>query len=269
MPKNLGQILRVICLGLAVALVGEVVVMILHLNPLGHLATPAPPRWQSSDDAPPVTNQVAKLTPPPSTNRASTNLVSTNLPSAAIAGTNGTRTHVTGIGGLITNVLGTNFVGTNTLGTNLIATQAGGTNLVQTQLTNVSSAPASMPPPMGMPMGMGMSMGGPPFMRGPGGGRPPRPLSALIQARIDRITQSELLAPIIRPPPMALLGIAGRDAFIRTPSGQSTLLREGGESDGIKLLRLGTNRVLIEQAGEKKELTIFSGFGSESLLPKK
>ena len=269
MPKNLGQILRVLCLGLAVALVGEVVVMILHLNPLGQMATPTPPRWQSSDDAPPVTNQVAKLTPPPSTNSASTHSVSTSLPSTAIVGTNVTRTNLTGIGGLTTNVLGTNFVGTNSLETNLIAIQVGGTNLVQTHMPSVSSAPSTMPPPMGMSMGMGMPMGGPPFMRGAGGGRPPRPLSALIQARIDRITQSELLAPIIRPPPMALLGIAGRDAFIRTPSGQSTLLREGGESDGIKLLRLGTNRVLIEQAGEKKELTIFSGFGSESLLPKK
>ncbi|HAB16787.1 MAG TPA: hypothetical protein DCE44_10090 [Verrucomicrobiales bacterium] len=90
----------------------------------------------------------------------------------------------------------------------------------------------------------------------------------MTQARIDRVTKSEMLAPIIRPPPMALLGIAGYHAFIRTPSGHSAMLREGGESDGIKLLRLGTNRVLIEQAGEKKELTIFNGFGSETLLTK-
>ncbi len=67
---------------------------------------------------------------------------------------------------------------------------------------------------------------------------------------------------------MALLGIAGRDAFLRTPSGQTQLLREGAEADGIRLLRIGTNRVLIEQAGQKVELTIFAGFGGESLLPK-
>ena len=67
---------------------------------------------------------------------------------------------------------------------------------------------------------------------------------------------------------MALLGIAGRDAFLRTPNGQMSLLREGSESDGLKLLRIGTNRVLVEVAGDKKELMIFEGLGGESLLPK-
>lgn len=110
--------------------------------------------------------------------------------------------------------------------------------------------------------------GGAPGMPGPGSQKPPTPLPPLIQARIDKITQSELLAPVFHPPPMALLGIAGPDAFLRTPSGQTSLLREGGESDGIKLVRVGTNRVLIEQTGEKKELTIFEGLGGESLLPK-
>ena len=67
---------------------------------------------------------------------------------------------------------------------------------------------------------------------------------------------------------LALLGIAGRDAFIRAPSGQTGLLREGDELGGVKLLQIGTNRVLIEHEGQKKELTVFSGFGSESLLLK-
>ena len=89
---------------------------------------------------------------------------------------------------------------------------------------------------------------------GPGAPKPPRPLSPLIQARIDRITQSEIFGPIMRPPPMALFGIAGRDAFIRTPNGQTLMLRVGDEKDGIKLLLIGTNRVLLEQGGEKKEL---------------
>jgi hypothetical protein len=105
----------------------------------------------------------------------------------------------------------------------------------------------------------------------PGGGgssRGPAPIPPLIQARIDKITQSELLAAVFHPPPMALLGIAGKDAFLRTPSGQMSLLREGGEADGLKLLRIGTNRVLVELAGEKKELMIFEGLGGESLLPK-
>jgi hypothetical protein len=93
-------------------------------------------------------------------------------------------------------------------------------------------------------------------------------LSPAISARIDRVTQSEILGPIIRPLPMALLGIAGQDAFLRAPNGQTGLLKEGEELGGIKLIRIGTNRVLIEHEGQQKELSVFSGFGSESLLPK-
>ena len=91
-----------------------------------------------------------------------------------------------------------------------------------------------------------------------------------IQARVDRITQSEIFGPIPKPKtiPMALLGIAGRDAFLRAPSGETGLVREGGELGGVKLLRIGTNRVLVEHEGQQKELTIFSGFGGETLLPK-
>jgi hypothetical protein len=67
---------------------------------------------------------------------------------------------------------------------------------------------------------------------------------------------------------MALLGIAGQDAFLRAPNGQTGLVKEGEELGGVKLLRIGTNRVLIELEGQQKELSVFSGFGSESLLPK-
>ena len=35
----------------------------------------------------------------------------------------------------------------------------------------------------------------------------------------------------------------------------------------LKLLRIGINRVLIEQDGQKKELMIFDGYGGDSLLP--
>lgn len=113
--------------------------------------------------------------------------------------------------------------------------------------------------------------GGPPVMMVHGAidsAHVPPAIPRIIQARIEKITQSELLAPVFHPPPMALLGIAGHDAFLRTPNGQMSLLREGGESDGLKLLRIGTNRVLVEVSGEKTELTIFEGIGGESLLPK-
>jgi hypothetical protein len=65
---------------------------------------------------------------------------------------------------------------------------------------------------------------------------------------------------------MALLGIAGEDAFLRTASGQTGLVKEGDSLGDLKLLRIGINRVLVEENGEKKELTIFSGYGGESLL---
>src|SRR5690606_24149798 len=101
----------------------------------------------------------------------------------------------------------------------------------------------------------------------PGQGAPPLP--AALQARIDKITQSGLLGPVIRPPPMALLGIVGRDVLLRAPDGQSGLVREGGELGGVQLLRIGTNRVLVRENGVEKELLIFGGLGGESLLSQK
>jgi len=118
-----------------------------------------------------------------------------------------------------------------------------------TAATNVDSKSTNAPPPPGSPE------------------KQPE-VPAAIRSRIDRIVQSEILGPVIRPLPMALLGIAGQDAFLRAPNGQTGLVREGGELGGIKVLRIGTNRVLIEHEGQKKELMIFSGFGSETLLPK-
>jgi len=94
------------------------------------------------------------------------------------------------------------------------------------------------------------------------------PIPPVLQTRIDRITQSEVLAAIVRPLPMALLGIAGKDAFLRAPNGQTGLLKEGEELGGVKVLKIGTNRVLVEHEQQKKELMLFSGFGSETLLPK-
>src|SRR5437899_3765874 len=91
---------------------------------------------------------------------------------------------------------------------------------------------------------------------------------AAIQGRVDRIAQSEIFGAIPRPMPMALLGIAGKDVFLRAPNGQTGLIRQGEELGGVKLLRIGTNRVLVEQDGQEKELMLFSGFGGESLLPK-
>ena len=93
-------------------------------------------------------------------------------------------------------------------------------------------------------------------------------LALPIRARVYGITDSEILGPIMRPMPMALLGIAGNVAFLRAANGQTGLVKEGDSLGGLKLLRIGTNRVLVEDDGQKKELTLFSGYGGESLLPK-
>ena len=93
-------------------------------------------------------------------------------------------------------------------------------------------------------------------------------LSPEVQARVARIIDSEIFGPVIRPMPVALIGIADEEAFIRATNCQSGPITVGGEMGGIKLLRIGINRVLIEQDGEKKELTIFDGIGGESLMPK-
>jgi hypothetical protein len=106
---------------------------------------------------------------------------------------------------------------------------------------------------------------GPPGMPG---AMPAPELPLPIRARVDRITESELLGQVMHPMPMGLLGIAGDVAFLRAANGQTGLVKEGDSLGGLKLLRIGINRVLVEDGGQKKELTIFSGLGGESLLPK-
>lgn len=121
-------------------------------------------------------------------------------------------------------------------------------------------------PPTGLPPGLM-----PPGFSAGGAGRP-RVGPALppeIQARIDGIQKKEILGPVPRPVPLTLLGIAGKDVFLQTPGGPAGLVSEGGELGGVKVLRIGTNRVLVEVEGQTQELTIFSGLGSDSLLPNK
>jgi hypothetical protein len=88
-----------------------------------------------------------------------------------------------------------------------------------------------------------------------------------LQVRVEQISKSEILGQIPKPPPMALIGIAGEDVILRAPNGQSGMIRVGEELGGVKLLRFSTNRAVVEVEGEEKELTIFSGLGSETMLP--
>ena len=96
-----------------------------------------------------------------------------------------------------------------------------------------------------------------------------RELPPEIKARVDRIYDSEILGQVMRPLPMGLIGIAGDVAFLRAASGQTGLIKEGDSLGDLKLVRIGINRVLVEQAGQKRELMIFEGYGGKSLLPEK
>jgi hypothetical protein len=196
---------------------------------------------------------------------AATNLVGTNISVAELAGTNSAATNLAGMHPIATNIAAGELVGTNMAGTNIAAMKLiGGTNLAAVDLakagnTNSVSAKkgsAKKPPMM------------PPMFGGPTMGMKAASLPPDVQARVDRVTDSEIFGPVMRPMPMALLGIAGNMAFLRAPSGQTGLVKEGDSVGEIKLVRIGVNRVLVEQDGQKKELMIFSGFGGESLLPK-
>jgi hypothetical protein len=158
---------------------------------------------------------------------------------------------------------GTNGIaGTNVVkGTNVAASPTNQTS--STNLAAKSKHPGSPKP--GLPADvMGQMMPGGRL----GGGMKKAELPPEVQARVDRIIDSEVFGPIPHPMPMALLGILDQQAFIQATNGQTEAVKVGGELAGIKLLRIGINRVLVELGGEKQELTLFDGIGGESLMPK-
>lgn len=198
-----------------------------------------------------TTNRTATATNSPPTNAVAN---TTNAPAEtnAIATDTNAPAHTNVIATATTNTPATNHL-------TLSDTNHPGTNLAQ-------ASPHPGPPPGG-PMMPGGPMPGP-FPGLPGLGGPAAPLPKDIQARVDKIVNSEIFAPVMHPEPMQLFGIAGDTILLRTDSGQSGLLKEGESLGNVKLLRIGINRVLVEENGEKKELTIFDGYGGESLMPK-
>jgi hypothetical protein len=291
---------RELILKAAVAIAGAMVLyqlcfFIVHINPLWHLKIPALPSLPAAAVVSKSTN-----TPPAKPVQSNTTQV------ANAKGTNGPPeatnafAHASNYLAQATNsTRGTNLVarGTNLLAeaTNALARETNSLAVLQgTSPGQVTGPPTNnvlLPPsgvatrgpapggPPGMSSGMmGIGPGGGPGMppgftaMGPGGPGMPKPgpeLSPELQARLDRIIESEILAPMMRPLPMALLGIAGPDIFFRAPNGQTGLIKEGEELGGVKLLRIGINRVLVEEKGEQKELTIFAGLGSEPLMSTK
>jgi hypothetical protein len=280
-------ILKIVCLALAAVLLYQLIQVGIRLNPLAHVTVPElpslPPEAANQPGSTPV---IPGMPPVPGVKGSNSSVpsVGTNaVPSALATGTNAaspkalarsetnsaappkpaeTETNITPpltVGTKPTNIPPT--VASAGPGTNL-APGAAGTNAVASQSPG-SKAAAAAPGPivMGMPGGFNPNqrMMSPPHAAS---------LPPAIQARVDRIVESEILGPFIRPQPAALIGIAGDFAFVRAPTGQTGLVKEGDDLGGLKLLRIGTNRVLVEEQGQKKELTIFSGYGGESLLPK-
>ncbi len=253
--------IKIICLGMALLLAWQLGSLIWRGNPLANLKIPALPTLPGGTD------ETAKTDSKGTNTTAGTNAApGTN----AIAGTKATTTTnlTTGTNSLTgTNVAnGTNAVqGTNNLAKSTNAPGAG--DLAQTKANSGSKDGGGHQPGMNPNMMAQMMGGGRPG--GPmGRGMKKIELPPEVQARVDKIVDSEILGPIFHPMPMALIGIADQLAYIRSTTGQTGPVKVGGEIGGIKLLRIGVNRVLVEHDGETNELTLFDGVGGVSLMPK-
>jgi hypothetical protein len=288
--KYLEPALRILSLVLAGIIVYELANFAIRWNPFRGVSVPDLPALTIATNTPPGANPETHHAPAlavSGSTSAPTNVslsATQALPVAGIASvTVSNTTH--GMSAMGTNLMASAIIASTNTSTNVLAAHAAGrleTNLVRLMTgTNAGSnaAMAATNPlavggplpglhgrpggPMGMPQMPGMSFS-------PFGASAMKPivLSPAMRARVSRITESEILGPVMHPLPMALLGIAGQVAFLRSANGQTGLVKEGDSLDDLKLLKIGFNRVLIEQGGQKKELMIFSGYGGESLLPK-
>lgn len=292
-----GPTMRVLCFVLGTLVVWEFGGIIIRWNPFRGVAVPELPGLTVATNSLPgpmaATNRVAatevKGTNHPPQQRATNSMptvatTTSNLPALRPASKTNPATQVepmplgtnmtTKATSVVTTNAATNMIvrlGTNsttgmTSAAAMLSTN-GGTNLFAAAAIE-TNAPTPAKPKKNRPgAGPAPEMAGTEMIPGLPGRRG-ADLAPAIQSQIRRITDSEILAPVMHPLPMALLGIAGEVAFLRSDSGQTGLVKEGDSLDDIKLLRIGVNRVLIEQGGQKKELMIFSGYGGDSLLPK-
>jgi hypothetical protein len=275
---------KIICLAMAALLAWQLGSLVLSGDPLANLKIPALPTL------PGATNEPAKPVQK-ETNAAMLKNTGTNaaIGTNASNGTNSANGTNTANGINAANSTNT-AKGTNAVSSTNAMAQSTNTSVAgDPGQTNAGSGPASggsrrsgppeampgLPPGMtpemmaGMPPEMAARMmagGAPGGRRGAGMKKIELPPEA--KARVDRILDSEIFGPIIRPMPLALIGISDQEAFLRATNGQTGPVKVGGQLGGIKLLRIGVNRVLVEQDGEKKELTLFGGIGGESLMPK-
>lgn len=302
MRERWEQILKIVCLALGLLLAVQLVRVALRVNPLAGATIPDLPSLPADTNA---VEKVASNAPDIlGTNKeASATSAKTNAPASA-GSTHNPAANTAAIASADTNsasakpIAGTNSSvassDTNTAShaapTNTTATASADTNAVShavstnavaaTAPTDTNTATSKMPAPTNALASQSTNSASTntASLKKPsrkGGGRMAGPMGMQsaslppeIEARVDRITDSEILGPVMHPMPEGLLGIAGNVAFLRSPSGQTALVKEGDDLGEIKLLRIGTNRVLIQENGEKKELMIFDGYGGESLLPK-
>jgi hypothetical protein len=275
MHERLEQVLKLVCVLFAALVLYQLARIIFRPNPLAHLSFPAIPSLPAPETNSPSAKPAIAAKPGlrKQNARRPTNAAATPKPS-----TNPMVSHPVGpASGLsVAHPTAHNAMAATPV-PNSVAFRAAPSPLPAAVMAHgpvgmAMAGPAMRGPmvmmaggrPPGMPPGMAM-IGGPPM------GMPMGPMAAPklpkeIKSRVERITDSEILAPVIHPMPTALLGIIGDTVFLRASNGQSGPVTLGKELGGVKLLKIGINRVLVEEAGQKKELTIFSGFGGHSLI---
>jgi hypothetical protein len=292
MFERLEPVLKGVCIILAALLLFQVGRAVAHSNPLAHLKIPPLPSLPADTNAPPAvagTNSPVAATNKPASNSSQPKA------SASAKGTNALAAHGTTAAGTNIAASSSGKAGTNPVtlkqagkgSTNSSAAAASTnvvTNVVQTARTEASSTNSRLDQASGKAVTNSATVASSGKPGGPAGPRPPMPpmgmnpfggpaapklpeLALPVLARVDKITDSEILGQVIRPLPKALLGIAGNVAFLRAANGQTGMVKEGDDLAGLKLLRIGTNRVLVEQEGKKEELTIFNGYGGDALIP--
>ncbi|HEY4414295.1 MAG TPA: hypothetical protein VGO57_01275 [Verrucomicrobiae bacterium] len=282
MRKHVQSILKLVCLILAVLVLWQLIAITRRVNPLHNITVPQLPTLTAKTNSTSNTHNTAlnqpvtgsptlgnlnrtntQPSPATTTNSAGTNLV------VSVPNTNGVTTNIVAKTTLLAvekiKKIETNAIiiwQTNSIDVDSMKTVAAtGTNAVSpsnatAHAIELVSASGHMPP---------MNRGG---MMGFNPGGQHANLPPAIQAQIDKIFNSEIFGSVPHPMPMALIGIAGDVAFLRAPDGQSGMVKLGDSLGEIKLVRIGINRVLVEQDGQQKELTIFDGYGGESLLDK-
>ena len=279
MPERFERALKILCLGLAALVLWQIGVVIWRGDPLAHLTIPALPTLPGDTNAAPKTAQKdtnatsgAKIA---ATGTNATNGVNptntaklTNAPNTTNLASSNNVPNSTNVVASTNPVIPTNLVNTNNSTNPVAARGRRGRNAGPGE--GMPGLPPGMTPEMmaGLPPEVLAQMAGGGMPGGPRGGMKKMELPPDVQTRVDRIINSELLGPVIHPMPMALIGISDDEAYLRATNGQTGPVKIGKEMGGIKLLRIGMNRVLVEVGGEQKELTLFEGIGGPSLMPK-